>query len=980
MKRWFYCLSVCLSIVLVSCQTGIKQQKNTSTKNYCQYVNPFVGTGGHGHTYPGAVLPFGMVQLSPDTRNDNSWDGCSGYHYSDSAIVGFSHTHLSGVGVPEYCDILFLPHTGTISLNAGSREMPQTGYRSLFRHETEIAEPGYYKVTLDDYNVDVELTATTRVGMQRYTFKGNAEPKVLIDLIHRDEVISSSIRALNKSLINGYRHSKDWAGRQKLFFATEFSVPFESVQYFKNGEKIEGDDISGDAIQAMFTFPVDAKEILVKTALSSVNEEGAQNNLNEELNHWDFNAVRQQAHTAWNQNLRKIEVESNSTKDLTNFYTSWYHCMLTPNTYSDVDGKYRGMDDKIHMAEGYTHYTVFSLWDTFRALHPLLSITHPKETRDFVCSIIDKGEQFGTYPMWELAENDTRCMIGYHAVSLIADAYSKGITDFDAKKALKLMIATSSKDWRGLKDYRELGFVPSDKSSQSVSKTLEYAYDDWCISEFAKAIGENEIAEDYLRRSLLYKNCFDTSSGFMRGKLSNGEWVKDFDPSTVGYHYTEGNSFQYSFFVPHDVYGLMNLKGGEKVFEHWLNSLYETPISEELHENSDVSGLIGNYAHGNEPSHHITWLYAWVNNYNQLTNRIREILKTQYQPIPGGISGNEDCGQMSAWYVMSASGLYPVCPGKDEYVWGLPYFNRVTFHLDNGKHFRIKTDGKSLADNGVYPTANKLNNKTNISILHHADLINGGEMRITTGDNSGSFNLPVNEMNQDITDCVFLKEGDKYFLNKTTIELSCATEGAKIYYTLDGSNPDSTKTLYTTSFTISKTCDFKSRAYANNMEPGYLTQIPFIKSDHSNRVHLSDLKEGLNCKYYEGIYRSIYDFALDSPVKSEVVSNFKQGINDRDEWFALSFSGYINIEKEGLYQFAVTMNDGGALKIDGNELFESDGRKEKAMTQYGFIWLSTGLHPVKFDFYQCSDEFKLDFKWKVQGEKLASIPSKFLLH
>ena len=950
-------------------------------KDFTQYVDPFIGTGGHGHTYPGAVVPFGMVQLSPDTRNDNSWDGCSGYHYSDSAIVGFSHTHLSGVGVPEYCDLLFLPHTGIISLNAGTRENPRTGYRSSFRHQTEEAEPGYYKVTLDDFDVDVELTATTRVGVQRYKFKGSSHPKVLIDLIHRDEVINSAIKVENNTSITGFRHSKDWAGRQKLFFATEFSVPFEKVQYFKDGKEIESELISGKGIQAIFTFPNDSKELLVKTALSSVDEMGAKNNLSGELNHWDFEKVRRKAHDVWNHNLGKIEVEGKNSNDYTNFYSSWYHCMLTPNVYSDVDGKYRGMDDKIHQAEGYTHYTVFSLWDTFRTLHPLLNITHPKETRDFVCSMIDKGEQFGTYPMWELAGNDTRCMIGYHAVSLIADAYQKGQVDFDKEKALQIMLATSNKDWRGLKDYRQMGFVPANKSSQAVSKTLEYAYDDWCIAEFAKALGKDSISENYYRRSLFYKNCFDESSGFMRGRELSGKWVENFEPTAVGSHYTEGNSYQYSFFVPHDVYGLMDLKGGEKAFENWLDSLYETEIEENLSENSDVSGLIGNYAHGNEPSHHISWLYAWVGSYTKLTNRVRETLKTQYYPVPDGISGNEDCGQMSAWYVMSASGLYPVCPGSDNYIFGLPYFNDVTFHLDNGNTFQLSTDGNSLADEDIYPGSYTLNGKrNNKSVIHHHEIIQGGKIEVKTGQEAGRFAIPSDQMNNDVTGNVFLQKGDQYFLNSTSVELTCSTKDAKIYYTLDGSDPNQSKMLYQETINITSTTVLKTKAYANGMEPGYLSQLKFTKSNQLNEVNNAGLSKGLKCKYYEGIYRSIYDFALDSPVSTQITSNFNLIPDARKEWLAMDYDGYLMIDKEGLYQFSVIMNDGGALRVDGKELFESDGRKENAMKQHGSIWLSKGLHPIEFGYYQCSDERVLDFKWKVPGGELVSIPSELLFH
>lgn len=953
---------------------GCKQNEVTT------YVDPFIGTGAHGHTYPGAAMPFGMVQLSPDTRNDNSWDGCSGYHYSDSAIVGFSHTHLSGTGVPEYCDVLFLPHTGNISLDPGTRAEPSAGYRSLYRHETELAQPGYYKVTLDDFKVDVELTTTTRVGFQRYHFKGDEPAKVLVDLIHRDEVTEASLEILDNKLA-GSRHSKDWAGKQKLFFASEFSTPFESYDVFIDGHKVEGQVHAGKKIQAIFTFPKGVKEVSVKTALSSVDTDGARNNLSAEVNHWDFEKVKQEAHTVWLNNLSKLDVEGGSKDDLTNFYSAWYHCLLTPNVFSDVDGRYRGMDGEIHVAEGYTHYTVFSLWDTFRNLHPLLTITHPTETRDFVRSLIDKGEQFGTYPMWELANNDTRCMIGYHAVSVIADAYAKGITDFDTDKALKLMLATANSERRGLNDYRQKGYVPANKSSQSVSKTLEYAYNDWCIAQFAKATGHADVYNEFIRRSQFYKNKYDVGSGFMRPKFYNGDWLADFDPTSVGYHYTEGNLFQYSFFVPHDVYGLMALSGGSVPFEKWMDALFETEITEELHAGTDVTGLIGNYAHGNEPSHHIAWMYAWTGNHTKMTNRVRQILTQQYAPTPGGICGNEDCGQMSAWYVMSATGLFSVSPGVADYVVGLPYFPAINIHLDNGQTFRIETDGPSMATEKTYAVSRTLNGDAfTAATIDHQLLLQGGTLSYKTGEAPGDFDLPDNKMSQKYTANPYVKAGDTHFLGRTTVELGCADAGAVIYYTLDGSVPDQTAQKYLAPFELTSTTTLKLMAYAEGQLPSYVATVPFVKSSGTADVNVASLKQGLQCQYYEGIYRSVYDFEADLPAKTAIVSNFELGLNDRTEWIGMNFKGYIKITKKGWYTFEVHMNDGGQLKIDGIELFESDGRKTKTLAQSGSIWLSEGLHPIELGFYQCSDDIDLKFLWQQPGSNLTAVPEAILFN
>jgi len=964
-------LMLLLPMLLVGCK-----QKDVTT-----HVDPFIGTGAHGHTYPGAAMPFGMVQLSPDTRNDNSWDGCSGYHYSDSAIVGFSHTHLSGTGVPEYCDVLFLPHTGHIGLDPGTRAQPATGYRSLYRHETEEAKPGYYKVTLDDFKIDVDLTTTTRVGLQRYRFKSNEQAKVLVDLIHRDEVSEASVEIDNDGRLLGSRHSKDWAGNQKLFFASEFSVPFESMEVYKNGMPVKGTSHSGKRIQIIVTFPSGVHEVMVKTALSSVDTKGALNNLETELNHWNFEAVLQNAYDVWAENLGKLDVEGGNQEDLTNFYSAWYHCLLTPNVFSDVDGRYRGMDGEIHTAEGYTHYTVFSLWDTFRNLHPLLTMTHPTETRDFVRSLIDKGEQFGTYPMWELANNDTRCMIGYHAVSVIADAYAKGITDFDTEKALKLMLATANSDRRGLKDYRQKGYVPANKSSQSVSKTLEYAYNDWCIAQFAKATGHTDVYNEFVRRSKFYQNKYDPESGFMRPKFYNGEWLADFDPTSVGYHYTEGNAFQYSFFVPHDIYGLMELSGGSEKFEKWLDAIFQTAITEELHAGTDVTGLIGNYAHGNEPSHHIAWMYAWTGNQQAMTDRVRQIMREQYAPTPGGICGNEDCGQMSAWYVMSATGLFSVSPGGADYVVGLPYFPAINMHLDNGETFRIETDGPSMADAETYAESRSLNgNAFTASVIDHEQILQGGTLSFNTGNIPGKFDLPENKLGQKFTANPYVKSGDTHFLGATLVELACATPGAEIYYTLDGSNPDKTAKKYSQPFDVRNSKVLKMIAYAEGQLASYVATVPFVKSSGTADVKAGSLKQGLICKYYEGIYRSVYDFEVDQPAKKEVVSNFKLGLNDRDEWIGMSFHGYLKITKRGLYNFEVHMNDGGQLKIDGIELFESDGRKTRTLAQSGSIWLSEGLHPIELGFYQCSDAIDLKFFWQPPGKEKGAVPEAILFN
>jgi len=712
-------------MILYSCDTK---------KDYTQYVDPFIGTGAHGHTYPGAQVPFGMVQLSPDTRNDESWDGCGGYHYSDSSIIGFSHTHLSGTGVSDYGDVLLLPITGKVNLNSGTSKNPDAGYRSRFSHDSESAEPGYYSVYLDDYKVKVELTAGNRVGYHKYTFDEEGEGKILLDLIHRDPVIDSEIKLIGEKRIVGKRRSKYWAGDQQLFFAIEFSKAFQLVELFNAKQKKESaEQIKGTQLQSLVFFDVEKGEAIeLKVALSNVSAEGALKNLEKESEEVNFDKARKSAKAIWKKSLGKIEVEGGSVQEKRIFYTALYHSLLSPNISQDVDGKYRGMDGKVHTAKGFTNYTVFSLWDTFRALHPLLTIIEPDRSGEFAQCLVQKSKEFGEYPMWELASNDTRCMIGYHAVSLIADAHAKGITNFSLEDAFTEMERTAMLDKRGLKAYRTLGYVHSNKSSQAVSKTLEYAYNDWCIAQVAKALGKAERYSYYMNRASNYRNIYDPEVGFMRGKTDGHKWVPNFDPTAVGYNYTEGNSFQYSLFVPHDIPGVISLLGDKKELEHWLDKLFATEMEHELGDDTDVSGLIGQYAHGNEPSHHMSYLYNYAEAAWKTQAMVREIMATQYQDTPDGLCGNEDCGQMSAWYVLSAMVFYSDCPGKSVYAIGSPIFSKVKIHLDNGKTFTLIANHNS--NENKYIQSAMLNGKDlNLSSLSHADILKGGSLVLEMG-------------------------------------------------------------------------------------------------------------------------------------------------------------------------------------------------------------------------------------------------------
>lgn len=636
--------------------------------NYSKIVNPFIGTGGHGHTFPGAVAPFGMVQLSPDTRIDGSWDGCSGYHQSDSIIYGFSHTHLSGTGCSDYGDIMLMPMMGEHSFDSKI-------YSSKFSHQNEKANAGFYSVHLNDDDIDVELTTTTRVGFHKYTFNKSGKMNFILDLLHRDKLLDGDIKIINNTTIEGYRRSEAWAKDQRVYFRIEFSKPYEGRTLKADGKTME----TGGA----FEFNVKkGEQILVKVSISGVDDEGAKKNMLAELPHWNFEKVRTDCEALWNKELDKIQVKGGTTDQQIIFYTALYHCFIHPSIYNDVDGRYLGRDMQIHKAEGFNYYTVFSLWDTFRALHPLFNIVQRERNLDFIKTFLEQYKQIGRLPMWELSSNETNCMIGNHAISVIADAYAKGIRGFDVKLAIEACEKTANIAHLGIPEFRKKGYLEVEDEHESVSKTLEYAYDDWCLNQLYSMVNDGEKNDYYSYihtayfENLKWQNVFNPKSGFMQPR-NNGGWLEPFNAKEVNNNYTEANSWQYTFFVPQDVYGLIDILGGSLQFEKKLDELFETSSETVGRQQADITGLIGQYAHGNEPSHHMAYLYNFVGKPYKTQERIQQILKEMYHNAPDGLAGNEDCGQMSAWYVFSAMGFYPVTPGKDEYEIGSPIFNEV---------------------------------------------------------------------------------------------------------------------------------------------------------------------------------------------------------------------------------------------------------------------------------------------------------------
>jgi predicted alpha-1,2-mannosidase len=705
-----------------------------------EYVDPFIGTGGHGHTYPGATVPFGMLQVSPD-NGVSDWDWCSGYHYSDSITIGFSHLHLSGTGIGDLTDIRFMPINMEVDLTSEVKSREDVPYKSSYSHLNEEASPGYYSVLLNDFNIQAELTSSIRAANHKYTFGKGDIQSVIVDLgfaINWDRALSSEIRVIDKNTISGFRHSTGWAKNQKVFFVAKFSKPISKYNLVKDGEYVELKVVTGDKTYAQLFFDNKESDTLeVKVSLSSVSVVNAIENL--KSSGTNFAKVKNEAEVNWNSNLSKIKVESSNEDLKTTFYTALYHTQIAPVTYSDVNGEYRKENDVISKSDDFVAYSTLSLWDTFRAEQPLLSILQPKKVSDIINSMLSYYETKKVLPVWTLYANETNTMTGYHSIPVIAEAYLKGIKGFDIEKSYEAMKTTMMQDERGLNHYKNYGYIPYDLLDESVTITLEYAYNDWCVAQIAKELGREDDYKYFFNRSKAYEYLFDAETGFMRGKDATGKnWKEPFDPKysahRVHAEYTEGNAWQHSWFVLHDAENLVKLHGGNEKFTEKLEQLF-TESSEITGENvsADISGLIGQYAHGNEPSHHIAYLYNYANKPWKTQYWVRQILKTQYNMAPDGLSGNEDCGQMSAWYVFSSLGLYPFSPASAEYQIGSPIFDKSTIKMNDTTSFSIIAENTS--DKNRYIQSATLNGKAfNRTTISHKELIQGGTLHFIMGD------------------------------------------------------------------------------------------------------------------------------------------------------------------------------------------------------------------------------------------------------
>ena len=938
-------------------------------RDYTKLVNVFIGTAGDGNTYPGASVPFGMVQLSPDTKTKGS-HAYGGYYYPDSIILGFSHTHLNGVGEPEMRDLLFMPFIDTDKQNI----LNENGVS--FTHANETGEPGYYSVKLDN-NIFVEVTVTERCGYHRYTFPKNKQPNILIDLTHPEGAEDLFIKKINDYEIVGMRRSHGWAYNQYVYFVAAFSQPIRDFLISTNGnEFVKVDSDRAIDLRSILEFDAGNTELLVKIGLSAVSVNGARKNLISEISDNSFNSIRKQAHDKWDAKLSKVEIEGGSNNQQKNFYTAMYHAYLSPDLYQDVDSLYRGIDSKIHKATNFTNYTTFSLWDTYRALHPLFTILEPEKSGEFIQSLLAKYDDGGRLPMWPLLGNYTDDMLGYHAVSVITDAYIKGINNFDTAKAFSAMKKSAEFDKLGLKYYKELGYIPFDGEAESASKTLEYCYDDWCIAQYAKKTGNIKEYNVFRKRAHYYKNIFDRNTNFFRGKSVDREWFNPFDP-LVNSVYSEGNAYQY-LYVPHDIETLVELMGGDSKLTSFLDTLFN------LKSENDNPNSIGQYWHGNEPGHHLPYLYNYAGNSWKTQKYVNRILNELYSNSPDGLAGNEDCGQMSAWYIFSSMGFYPVAPGQDIYVVGTPLFNKVTINLKKNRHFII--EAKNRTDKNFYIQSATLNQKAyNNLYIKHSDIVNGGrlvfEMGSTPDKNRGRAkqNRPYSENGETVVSNPYLQRGERLFKNSTTVVLNCDFADAKIHYTLDGTTPTIKSEIYTKPFNISESTTVKMMAAKKGVINSTIVKLKFVKAKYQQPAKTKNLVQGIGYNYYERFFVTTGDLAKEQPIDTGILNSFTIKYAKREKYFGYKFKGFIKVGHDDIYTFYLQSNDGSRLFINDKEIIENDGN-HSSVEKSAKVALKSGYHKIALNFMQCGGGKDLKVSWESSEFSKQEIRSAYLFH
>ena len=953
-------LLLAVTILLIACS---EQTKKAS------YVNAFIGTGAHGHTFPGATTPFGMVQLSPDTRVGN-WDASSGYHYSDSGILGFSHTHLSGTGSIDLGDLLIRPTLQSLSSIVADGKITTTS----FKHADEVATPGYYKVLLDKESITCELTATRRTGIHRYSFPEGVRSNIIMDLSHElyNETAELQIQSITENEISGYRFSKGWAENQRLFFVARFSQPLESINVWSDGKSMDpalpytSDDIKID----LSWNELKNQQIEINMGISSVSIDGARKNLESEAPVFDFDVYKKKAEKQWDDQLGMITINSDDEDAKAIFYSALYHSSIAPYTLSDVGGDYRGLDGQIHNDPNQNHYTSFSLWDTFRTWNPMMTLLDDKFVIEMINSMLAHYEQTGELSIWPLWGNETGSMIGYHAVSVIADAWMKGIRGFDGELALEAMIASSNTSRKGNDLYRKFGFIPANNKSESVSVLLESAYDDWCIYTMASSLGNEKVAREYEKRAYSYQHVFDGNTLFFRGKRGDGSWTSPFNSFEVSRDLTEATSWQYRFFVPHDIQGLVNLFGGKEPFVEALDSLFVAQSKVDGHA-SDITGLMGQYAHGNEPSHHMAYLYSYIGQPHKTQYWVNKLQDEMYANSPEGISGNEDCGQMSAWHIMSSLGIYPVCPGSNQYILTTPRFEDITVQLGNGKKLNIETNNspsetpyiRMVSMNGV---------ELNTPFITHQQLTAGGTLFFELSDKQSNETqndsvLPYSLSSGSMVSVPYITNSFNQFIENFEIEMGVTTKGATIYYSLDGSEPNEKSIKYENPFVLTNSTRLKMKAIKEGYTSSKIHSVEINQTSFLPSLNHQLQKNGVYYQYFEGHFSKVADLDGQEPIKAGYLQNFSISEAQQEDHFGFKYNTYIEIPEDGFYEFYTISDDGSVLWIDGQKVVDNDGG-HAAIKASDIIALKKGVHQLKVSYIEDYEGNSLEIGMSIQGK------------
>ncbi len=964
-----------VTIVIVGSIISCKESKNN-----INYVDPFIGTDGHGHTFPGASRPFGAIQLSPDTRKGN-WDACSGYHYSDTTLFGFSHTHLSGTGVIDLGDVLFRPTTVNMINSDKEFTYPKM---AKFSHDKEIASPGYYSVLLEEDNINVELTSSLRTGFHKYKFPNNSNKYVLIDLEHSlddEHIFETEFKYESDHIISGMRRTRGWSENQVVYFVAEFSSDFNPkiivggvIQEFK-----KGDIIKSKNLKLVLDFSHSKiNTIEAKVAISSTGYKGAKLNFESDSKYNNFNDVHKESTKIWSNILSKYNIKTNNEKLKKIFYTSVYHSYLAPYTYNDVDGSYRGMNKKIYNNK-FTNYTALSVWDTYRTWNPLMTIMEPKLVKDIVYTSLARFNEVNELPIWPLYSSETGTMIGYHTTAVISEAIIKGIKGVNATEVYQSLITSSNKKRKGADLYRNNGFISANNNKESVSCLLEYCYDDWSIAQVAKVLGKNTDYKSYIERSQNFTNIFDGKTKFFRGKNSDGSFVSPFSPYKLLKDYTEATAWQYRFYVPHDINGLINQFGDISSFSLALDSLFIDNTT--MGEMQDITGIMGQYVQGNEPSHHAAYLFNYIGEPWKTQKYVRELLTNMYSSKPDGIIGNEDMGQMSAWYIMSSMGLYPVAPATGEYVFGSPLFDQMKLKIGNSKTLNIVAHNNNeknyYVDKILFNGEEILNN-----YISHKVIIKGGKLEFFMSSvpnyNRGTKkeNFPYSFTTGKIVSTPYVNDDVSLFEDKVSVKLSVNTKDAEIYYTLDNTQPNKSKIKYNGEFIISKSTEIRAIAIKDNIEKSHELKLFAKKAKYLPSKTLNKkLKSGLKYKYYKGDFSTVFDIESLKPNSKGYVTNFRIDMNSEEDYFAYIFEGYIKVPESGVYSFYSKSDDGSVLFIDDVEVVNNDG-SHSSIKATGEIALSKGVHKLKLMYFQSYEGKDLELGIKVPSkntyEKISS--------